>query len=173
MSRPPLQKHYSHQPYMLIKSDDLKKAVKEADRKLKPVAEEERDLRLALSHWVRLKMSIFGKVFIFKSKHKFSGVKMGSITISTQSGGKTCNPDSLLVDLPQNEPRQIQGGLMLIEIQKRMQIQIRIRLQNKISHRMNLDTKLWPRFVHTYFQHTGCCLRGRSSVCSSRSCGRP
>merc|ERR1712032_1157909 len=31
--------------------DDLKKAVKEADRKLKPVAEEEQDLRLALSHW--------------------------------------------------------------------------------------------------------------------------
>jgi len=31
--------------------DDLKKAVKEADLKLKPVAEEEQDLRLALSHW--------------------------------------------------------------------------------------------------------------------------
>ena len=51
---------------MLIKSDDLKKAVKEADRKLKPVAEEEQDLRLALSHWVRLKNVNFWKGFYFQ-----------------------------------------------------------------------------------------------------------
>ena len=114
-------------------------------------------------------MSIFRKVFIFKSKHKFSGVKMGIITTSTQSGGKTCNPDSLLVDLPRKRPRQIQGGLMLIEIQKRMQIQIRIRLQNKISHRMNFKSLLLKyktmAMIRTYIFSTHRLLSTRTKFC--------
>ena len=38
---------------MLIMSDELKKAVKEAERKHKPVVKEQRDLLLEKSFWVR------------------------------------------------------------------------------------------------------------------------